>query len=373
MAITKSKIEETSSRLKNIEILSNFFRSVILLSPQDLRCCIYLCLNQLAPAYEGIELGVAETNLIKAISQAYGRTEGDIKKRLAEEGDLGKIAEMSRSSQRTLFQPAPLTVAGVFAKLREIASMTGKASTQKKFSAIQSILVACKYCEARFVVRSLAGKLRIGLAEQSLLQAIAQACFLTPPNQNQTDKDTPWPPPPELINAGRKMKEDELKSQIEKTAFRLKSCFCECPNYEILVDALLKEGIEGVEKYCKLTPGIPPRPMLAQPSNGVEDILKRFSGMRFTCEYKSDGERAQIHLLPDGAVHIYSRNQEDNTSKYPDIVGRFKDCVGPDVKTCIVDSEAVAWDRENEAILPFQVLSTRKRKVSFSYESWDLL
>lgn len=73
----------------------------------------------------------------------------------------------------------------------------------------------------------------------------------------------------------------------------------------------------------------------------------------------------QLHLLEDGSINIYSRNQENNTSKYPDIISRFKKCIKGEVKSCIIDTEAVAWDIERQSILPFQVLSTRKRKVSF--------
>ena len=71
----------------------------------------------------------------------------------------------------------------------------------------------------------------------------------------------------------------------------------------------------------------------------------------------------QIHRLEDGKVHIYSRNSEDNTTKYPDIIRRMPKVLGDGVKSCVVDSEAVAWDVEKKQILPFQVLSTRKRKV----------
>lgn len=61
-------------------------------------------------------------------------------------------------------------------------------------------------------------------------------------------------------------------------------------------------------------------------------------------------------------MYIYSRNQENNTSKYPDILGRLGNTKTENVKSAILDCEAVAWDRENKIILPFQVLSTRKRK-----------
>jgi DNA ligase-1 len=68
-------------------------------------------------------------------------------------------------------------------------------------------------------------------------------------------------------------------------------------------------------------------------------------------------------VLEGGEIRIYSRNSEDNTSKYPDIIRRFPSVLGEGVKSCVIDAEAVAWDKEKNQILPFQVLSTRKRKV----------
>lgn len=108
-----------------IEILANFFRSVILLSPSDLVACVYLSLNQLAPAYEGLELGIAETSLMKVIMQTTGRSMAQIKADAQSTGDLGIVAEKSKSNQRMMFTPAPLTVDGVFVKLKEIARMSG--------------------------------------------------------------------------------------------------------------------------------------------------------------------------------------------------------------------------------------------------------
>lgn len=102
--------------------------------------------------------------------------------------------------------------------------------------------------------------------------------------------------------------------------------------------------------------------MLAHPTKGISEVLQRFDGIKFTCEWKYDGERAQIHISDKGVVSIYSRNQENNTSKYPDIIGRIDQVKGENVKSCILDCEAVAWDSDKQQILPFQILSTRKRK-----------
>ena len=219
-------------------------------------------------------------------------------------------------------------------------------SQQRKGDIIKSLLVSCQTHETRYLTRSLIGRLRIGLAEQSMLVALAHACV-------RTEHPT--------------LKEALLKERLDQGTLAVKDGYCQCPSYDILVDTLVhKGGIDKLRELCKATPGIPMKPMLAHPSKGIDEILKRCGQSEFACEYKYDGERAQIHLTEDGKVYIYSRNSENNTSKYPDIIERIPNAFQPTVKSLILDAECVAYDIEQKKLLPFQTLSTRKRKVGFS-------
>lgn len=144
--------------------------------------------------------------------------------------------------------------------------------------------------------------------------------------------------------------------------------------------------------------------MLAKPTKAITEVLDRFEGKRFTCEYKYDGERAQVgleiseslvrthkhiqsqvHKLPDGRLCVFSRNSEDMSAKYPDlfeqlpkvlIVSQFIftriltlvptilsiQAIKTGTESFVLDCEAVAFDRETNKLLPFQELSKRKRK-----------
>ena len=97
----------------------------------------------------------------------------------------------------------------------------------------------------------------------------------------------------------------------------------ELPSYDQIIPPLLEHGVMNLNEHCKLTPGVPLKPMLAKPTKAIGEVLDRFEGKRFTCEFKYDGERAQVHRLQDGTVAIFSRNSEDMTKKYPELTERL--------------------------------------------------
>ncbi|KAG0090749.1 hypothetical protein BGZ92_002275 [Podila epicladia] len=336
-------IEDTTKRLQILDYLVKFLIQVIKLSPESLLTVIYLSINKLCPEYEGLELGIGESLLMKAIAESTGREMKKIKESYAEIGDLGVVAMNSRSNQPTMFKPKALTIPHVFKTLKDIASLSGNSSQKQKVDKIKVLLVSCRNKEAKYLMRSLEGKLRIGLAERTVVVALAQAIVLSRPDI-------------------KKLSKEKLQTELEEAASVVKSVYSELPCYDMIVPALLSGDIEGLKRACKLTPGIPLKPMLAHPTKALTDILDRFENIAFTCEYKYDGERAQIHKLEEGSTMIYSRNSENMSAKYPDVMERLYKFAKSDTKSFVLDCEAVAWDREQKCILPFQVLSTRKRK-----------
>lgn len=382
LAQTFYSMEQTTKRLELLSIVCNYFRSVLALTPKDLIPSLYLLTNKVAPDYDSLELGIGDTVLFKALAEATGCTVAKLKVEFQNKGDIGLVAEANRCNQKLIFTPKKLTVAALFTKLREIASISGNSSQNKKCDLIKGLLVSCDPVEARYVMRMLAGKLRNGLGEQSILSALAHACATTPPPLNPDDKF--------VADAFEKWRKNdkiaEIKEELEKATKMVKQAYNQCPNYEHVVDAIITHGLENVEKHCQLKPGVPLKPMLAYPTKGVQEILKRFDQIEFTCEYKYDGERAQIHILENGSIQVYSRNSENNTSKYPDIIEMLKDLLHlksskkestddnketktqPQIVTAVLDAEVVAYDLEKDLILPFQVLSTRKRKDANSAE-----
>ncbi|EPS62522.1 hypothetical protein M569_12268, partial [Genlisea aurea] len=107
-------------------------------------------------------------------------------------------------------------------------------------------------------------------------------------------------------------------------------------------------------------------------TDGVHEVLKTFDSRAFTCEYKYDGQRAQIHKLPDGSIRVFSRNGDETTFRFPDLVVIIKDQCVDQAATFVLDTEVVAIDRKNNLkLMSFQELSSRDRGSKESLISVD--
>ncbi|KAF2832933.1 ATP-dependent DNA ligase [Ophiobolus disseminans] len=375
LCTTFSKIEMTTKRLEILAHSSLFLRQVLRLTPSDLLPTTLLMINKLAADYTGVELGIGESLIKKAISESTGRTLQHISSDHNEIGDLGLVATKSRSKQPTMFKPKPLTVQGVHKGLLAIATIEGHGSQGRKVDGIKKLLSAADAhsagkhidiekdkggpSESKYIVRTLEGKLRLGLAERTVVVALAQAMIFH-----------------EMTSKGNTPSTTDLAS-AEST---LKSVYSELPSYEVIIPAMLEHGIMHLRENCRLQPGVPLKPMLAKPTKSITEVLDRFEGKDFTCEYKYDGERAQIHFVAHdadmemataaptagksdrGVSNIFSRNSEDLSKKYPDILAKLPTWVKEGTKSFVLDCESVAWDMVEKKVLPFQQLMTRKRK-----------
>ncbi len=379
LCTTFSLVELTTKRLQITAYCSAFLQQVMRLTPQDLLPTVQLMLNKLAADYAGIELGIGESLIMKAIGESSGRSLAVIKEDHKKIGDLGLVAAKSKSKQGQMFKPKPLTVRGVHQGLLDIAKMEGHGSQDQKVRAINKLMASSDVSsasktidiekdkggpsEAKFLVRFLEGKLRLGLAEKTVIIALAQAVVT-----HETSKK------------GSKIPSTDKLAEGEAA---LKTVYSELPSYEVIIPAMLEHGILNLHEKCKLQPGVPLKPMLAKPTKSITEVLDRFEGKDFTCEYKYDGERAQIHYVaPEamsefpaagntlskdpkafkGLAAIFSRNSEDLSKKYPDILEKLDKWIKPSTKSFVLDCETVAWDPQNKKVLPFQQLMTRKRK-----------
>lgn len=397
LCTTFSLIEMTTKRLIILAHCSLFLRQVLRLTPDDLLPTVQLMINKLAADYAGIELGIGESLIMKAIGESTGRSLAVIKTDQHEIGDLGLVAAKSRSNQPTMFKPKSLTVRGVHEGLLAIAKMQGHGSQDKKVSGIKRLLSAADSAtsgkvditknkggpsEAKYIIRFLEGKLRLGLAERTVLVALAQAMVAheTGLDGNKTASADQLAEGEAVLKTVYRLVAMSHLSTF-RTLFKLIICACsELPSYEVIVPAMLKHGIFNLRDNCKLQPGVPLKPMLAKPTKSITEVLDRFEGKDFTCEYKYDGERAQIHYVAkdvvgeqpattetlqkddQGLCAIFSRNSEDLSKKYPDILEKLNNWVHKGTKSFVLDCETVAWDVENKKVLPFQQLMTRKRK-----------
>ncbi|KAI1212440.1 ATP-dependent DNA ligase [Annulohypoxylon truncatum] len=375
LCTTFSLIELTTKRLIITEYCASFLRQVLRLTPDDFLPTVLLMINKLAPDYAGIELGIGESLIMKAIGETTGRSLQVIKADQKEIGDLGLVAVKSRSTQPTMFKPKPLTIRAVHKGLMDIATVTGNGAQGRKVDGIKKLLSAADAhstgkvdiqkdkggpSEAKYLIRFLEGKLRLGLAEKTVLVSIAQAIICHEAEQKGGVPST---------------------KEIEQAEAMLKTVYSELPSWDVIIPAMVKNGIMRLKETCKLRPGVPLKPMLAKPTKAITEVLDRFENQTFTCEYKYDGERAQIHYvakdssdeyidaLPGatkeaakGVASIFSRNSEDLSKKYPDILAKLNTWVKDGTKSFVLDCETVAWDVDEKKVLPFQQLMTRKKK-----------
>jgi DNA ligase-1 len=314
------KIEATTKRLEMTDYLVEILKE----TPTSLiDKVVYLTQGKLYPDFVGIEIGVAEKLAIRAVARAAGHREKDIETDTQKTGDLGETAQkfMTKKTQATFFS-TPLTVQRVYETLDRMANSTGSGSVDQKLALLAGLLSDASPSEAKYIIRTVTGSLRLGIADMTVLDALA------------------------IAYGGGK----ETREHLER-AYNISS------DLGRVARIVAEEGMDGIRKF-RVMPGEPIRPMLAERLGSSEEILEKLGG-RCIAEYKYDGERIQAHKKKDTVI-LFSRRLENITDQYPDGVEYIRKHVL--AEEAIVEGEAVAVDPETGEMKPFQELMHRRRK-----------
>ncbi len=324
LASIYDKLESVSSKLAKTDIIAEFLKSV----PTDELSKIVLLLQGLVfPVSSQSELGIATQMMIKAISKASGFSAEKVEDTFKKTGDLGLTAEQCvESKKQASLLKKKLTVEHVFENLQKLATITGEGSQDRKLNLMSELMISAQSKEARYIVRTILGELRVGAAEGIIRDAIVNA-FLVNEKSTKENKD----------NA----------VAVVENAWSLTN------DYGEVAELAKIKGIKGLEKIG-IQLGKPIQVMLGLAAEKIEDVVKKFD--EIIAEYKYDGMRVVIEKKGDH-FWLFTRRQEDVTKQFPDIVELAKKCLK--AEECIVEGEALGIDAKTGYPLPFQALSQR--------------
>jgi DNA ligase-1 len=313
-------MESTTKRLELTQYLVELFK----MTPKEsISKIVYLIQGKLRPDFEGVELGLAEKLAIHAISKSSGIPIRKINEAYSEDGDLGRAAvKILEQKKQTTFLMQDITAERVYETLYKIARLEGARSQDLKMKYVSSLLNDATPREAKFILKILMGTLRLGIADNTVMDALAIA----------------------FTNS------KENRAKLEE-AYNVSS------DLGMVSEALANMGLDGLRDF-RVSVFNPIRPMLAERVKSESEAVEKL-GKEFAAEYKLDGERVQIHLK-EGKVVLFSRRLENITSHYPDIV----EGIPKALKTteAILEAEAVAINENSGEFLPFQELMHRRRK-----------
>lgn len=347
----------TTSRIKIVDTLVNFLRVLIEGDPSSLLPAVWLATNSISPPYDELELGLGGSSISKALKKIYGLDAQGLKTLYDKHGDAGDVAfEAKKRQSFTLVKPKPLKIKGVYQSLMKIATSKGTGSQETKQRVVEKLLQDTRGAEeSRYIVRTLVQNLRIGAVKTTILIALARAFLYSKP----ADAEFAVRPQHELA----RLKKEELAEIYTNAEEVVKASYARHPNYNDLVPCLLEIGVtEELLIRCGLVLHVPLRPMLGSITRDLSDMLTKLQGRDFSCEYKYDGQRAQVHCDEQGKVSIFSRHLELMTEKYPDLVSLVPQIRGESVSSFILEGEVVAVDRETGDLQPFQTLTNRAKK-----------
>jgi DNA ligase-1 len=319
------KLGETKKGLEKTKILSEFLHKL-----KEEPNAIYLLQGRVFPDYDPRETGISEQLAIKAISKAFGLSEEKVINEFRKLGDLGKVAEqaMQNKKQSSLFSQK-LTAQKVLSSIQKLSGLEGRGAIEHKINIIIELLYSSSGIEAKYIIRTLLGDLKVGIGSGLLRDSISDFCF--------HPKD--------------------IEEKKEKANF-LQEAYDKSNDFAEVFEKACKNNLDDIS----LKPGKPVKVMLFPKAENIEDAFK-IVGKPCAFEFKYDGFRMMINKTEDGKIIIFTRRLENVTEQFPDAVKYVSEQVHG--KSFILDAEAVGFDPKTKKYKPFQDISQRiKRKYN---------
>ncbi|HBD02308.1 MAG: putative DNA ligase [Microgenomates group bacterium GW2011_GWC1_46_16] len=332
-----ARIEGTSLRNTKTEILAELLRRA---SYSEVDKLVYLALGELRPKYDKLEFNLAEKMILRAIALAAGKTISEVSQEYKRIGDLGELAGMigKRKEERGIRE--------VYRELEKIAQESGKGSQERKIAGLAKLIKEVGGEGAKYVVRIVAGKLRLGFSDKTVLDAIS------------------------YLEAGSK----EYSEALDRV-YQVR------PDVGVLVKTVKEKGVKAAMGETSVVVGTPIMPALAQRLKTAKEMIEKMG--RVMVEKKFDGTRVQIHFSrsenkgirkqelgisqnrmfeeekPKFWVRSFTRNLDESSAMFPELQQIGEQIAADEV---ILDSEAVGYEPATGKLVPFQLTITRKRK-----------
>jgi DNA ligase-1 len=318
-----SDLEQASGRLA----LTDRLAALLAATPAGLLPTVcYLCQGLIAPEFAGVDLGLAEKLAVRAVATAVGVGADQVAARVRETGDLGQAGEQLLAGTAA-DRPASLSVTVVVDTLHQIAAAEGPGSQGRKLDLLADLLARATALEARYLLRLVTGRLRLGIGTPTILDALAQ------------------------VYAGGRAARPVLER-----AYNI------CCDLGKVAATLVDGGVAAVERL-RVRPGSPVRAMLAQRLSDAGEILAKLGG-QCAAEYKYDGVRVQAHKTADGQIELFTRRLERVATQFPDVVEVLAAGLGP--AEAILEGEVVAFDPAAGELHPFAEVMFRRRKYGIA-------
>jgi len=336
------KLEATTKRLEQTNIISKFLKEI---SQYDLGTTILLLEGRIFPRWDEREIGMASKMMLKAISIASGDSNDRVNREWKKTGDLGTVSyNLIKNKKQSTLASHDLTVKKILKNLRNLATIEGTGSVDKKTQLVAELLTSAKPNEAKYIVRTILNDMRIGVGEGTIRDSILWAFFGDKLKISYDSKENKV--------------EIEDREEYNKYADAVQNAYNLTNDFSSVAETAKKHGLKGLQGI-EMKIGVPINVMLAIKVDNISEAFER-CGRPAEFEYKYDGMRMQIHKN-NNEIKIFTRRLENITIQFPEVVYYAKKYVNE--KKVVLDSEAVGYDKKTGKYLPFQNISQRiKRK-----------